>query len=111
MRLLPASPLSEESQKVTELLDWEEPTSIIFPCYIHHSRIKTKRPNQKRVFESYPNKYRYNRKHDDDDGRDDKDEMDDLDDFFDDADYTTGVLYRKGKNVIIKLSNERNQVK
>ena len=71
-----------------------------------------KTPQPEARFESYPNKYRYNRKHDDDDdGRDDPDEMDDLDDFFDDADYTTGVLYRKGKNVIIKLSKERKRKK
>ena len=73
-----------------------------------------KTPQLEERFESYPNNYRYNRKHDNDNGRDGRDnpnEKDDLDDFFDDADYTTGVLYRKGKNVIIKLSKERKRKK
>jgi hypothetical protein len=78
-----------------------------------------KTPQPETRFESYPNKYRYNRKHDDDldvmddlDSLDDIDAMDDLDNYSQDAEYyTTGVLYRKGKNVIIKLSNEGKRKK
>lgn len=78
-----------------------------------------KTPQPETRFESYPNKYRYDRKHDDDfdvmddlDSLDDIDTMDDLDNYSKDAEYyTTGVLYKKGKNVIIKLSNEGKRKK
>lgn len=67
-----------------------EPTRSVFPVSDHSS--VANKPIQE--------KPRYHER-----------DEDELDEFFKDTDYTTGVLYRKGKRVIIELSKERKRKK